>query len=63
MNLQRDLVCGMEIDEATAEFRATYAGVTYYFCSLKCLEIFRRLAEVFSKEAIDSMSPTRLMEL
>lgn len=60
--MQRDLVCGMGVDEAKAEFKATYAGVTYYFCSLKCLGTFGRLAKVLSKEAIDSMSPTRLME-
>ena len=62
MTLQRDLVCGMEIEEAKAAFRATYAGVSYYFCSAECLETFKRMAKVFSKDAVESMSPTRFME-
>lgn len=61
MTLQRDLVCGMEVGEAKARFKATYAGVSYYFCSAECQMTFERLARVFSKDAIDSMSPTRLM--
>ncbi len=61
MTMQKDLVCGMDVDEAKTEFRATYAGTTYHFCSLECLETFRRLAKVFSKDAVDSMGPTRTM--
>lgn len=61
MTMRKDLVCGMEINEAMTEFKATYAGTTYYFCSPECLGTFRRLAKVFSKDAVDSMSPTRLM--
>jgi Cu+-exporting ATPase len=30
-----DPVCGMSVDEST-EFRAEYAGRTYYFCSDRC---------------------------
>ncbi|MDG7006618.1 MAG: YHS domain-containing protein [Nitrososphaerota archaeon] len=60
--MQRDLVCGMEIDETETEFRATYAGVSYYFCSTECLETFKRLAKVFSKDAVELMSPIRFME-
>ena len=35
-----DPVCGMKIDEATAEARTTYKGKTYYFCSSECKETF-----------------------
>ena len=62
MILQKDLVCGMEIDEEKGDFRTTYAGVSYYFCSAECRATFTRLAKVFTKDTLDSMSPTRLME-
>lgn len=32
----KDPVCGMMIDPATASFRESYAGETYYFCSEGC---------------------------
>jgi P-type Cu+ transporter len=36
----KDPVCGMEIDRALAEARATHEGKTYYFCSEECKKIF-----------------------
>lgn len=36
----RDPVCGMEIDPARAAGSAVHAGVTYYFCSPRCLHDF-----------------------
>jgi xanthine dehydrogenase accessory factor len=35
-----DVVCGMTVDVATARYRTTYEGRTYYFCSAGCLERF-----------------------
>jgi xanthine dehydrogenase accessory factor len=35
-----DPVCGMTVDVATARYRTTYEGRTYYFCSAGCLERF-----------------------
>ena len=32
-------VCGMKVDEKTAE-KATYQGKTYYFCSTECKDEF-----------------------
>ncbi len=52
----------MEVDEEKRKFRATYAGVTYYFCSSECLATFERLARVFSKDALDSITPIRQMD-
>ncbi len=60
--LTKDLVCGMEIG-AAAEFKASYAGVSYYFCSAECLATFERLAKVLSKDTLESMSPIRMMDL
>ena len=37
-----DPVCGMEVEESTAEWKTTYEGKTYYFCALGCLRSFQR---------------------
>jgi len=37
----KDLVCGMEIDPATAAGSDEYEGTTYYFCSQSCLDSFK----------------------
>ena len=36
----KDLVCGMNIDPATAAGKSEYKGQTYYFCSLGCKKVF-----------------------
>lgn len=36
----KDLVCGMDIDPATAAGKSDYNGQTYYFCSLGCKKAF-----------------------
>ncbi len=38
--LAKDPVCGMFVDETTAELKATVGGKTYYFCSETCLQQF-----------------------
>jgi Cu+-exporting ATPase len=38
--LAKDPVCGMYVDEKTAEFKATVRGITYYFCSHTCMKEF-----------------------
>ena len=38
---QKDPVCGMDVDPATAKFHFEYSGKTYYFCCGGCLEKFR----------------------
>ena len=37
-----DPVCGMEVDESTAEWKTTYQGKTYYFCAAGCLKSFEQ---------------------
>jgi Cu+-exporting ATPase len=32
----KDLVCGMDVEPATAAGRTEYKGQTYYFCASKC---------------------------
>ncbi len=36
-----DPICGMTVDPATAAGQYHYKGLTYYFCSVSCLERFR----------------------
>jgi Cu+-exporting ATPase len=33
---QRDLVCGMSVDPASAKYRTEHDGTSYYFCGAKC---------------------------
>jgi YHS domain-containing protein len=34
--MERDVVCGMQVDPASAAGTAGYHGRTYYFCSKSC---------------------------
>jgi Cu+-exporting ATPase len=34
--MNKDVVCGMQVESRTAEFRSDYNGKTYYFCSAPC---------------------------
>ena len=36
----KDPVCGMMVDDKTAEARSTHQGKTYYFCSEECKNTF-----------------------
>jgi YHS domain-containing protein len=39
---QRDPVCGMDVDPATAAATREHRGQTYYFCSAICRDDFDR---------------------
>jgi YHS domain-containing protein len=43
----KDLVCGMDVDLATAAGRTEYKGQTYYFCGSSCKEKFELTPEEF----------------
>ena len=38
---EKDPVCGMQVDPASAKYRFNHEGKTYYFCCGGCLERFR----------------------
>lgn len=38
--MAKDPVCGMYVDEETAEYKVTVRGTTYYFCSQSCMKQF-----------------------
>lgn len=42
-----DPVCGMQVDENTADWSAEHEGKTYYFCSPGCLNAFREQPEEY----------------
>jgi len=37
-----DPVCGMEVEESTAQWKTEYQGQTYFFCSPGCLRSFTK---------------------
>ena len=45
----RDPVCGMILNEKTSKFKRSYDGETYYFCSVKCKQKFKRNPHKFVK--------------
>jgi Cu+-exporting ATPase len=38
--MERDVVCGMQVDPANAAGKSDYNGKTYYFCALSCKSKF-----------------------
>ncbi|MFQ6012579.1 MAG: heavy metal translocating P-type ATPase [Thermoplasmata archaeon] len=38
--VEKDPVCGMDVDPATAQFSSEHEGVTFHFCSAGCKETF-----------------------
>jgi YHS domain-containing protein len=48
--MAKDVVCGMDVDEATAEWESEYKGETYYFCAQGCMRAFEENPEKYLKE-------------
>lgn len=38
--MEKDLVCGMDVDPETAAAKSEYQGKTYYFCASGCKKRF-----------------------
>jgi P-type Cu+ transporter len=38
--MERDVVCGMQVDPAKAAGTSEYNGKTYYFCAMICKKKF-----------------------
>lgn len=34
--MDKDVICGMQVDYRTATFSSEFKGKTYYFCSAAC---------------------------
>jgi YHS domain-containing protein len=51
--MERDPVCGMNVDPNTAAAKVEYAGKTYYFCAPGCAKRFQQAPEEY-------LQPTKL---
>ncbi len=49
--MEKDLVCGMDVDPKTAQDKSVYQGKTYYFCSPGCKKDFDKEPEKYIKAA------------
>jgi len=54
---EKDPVCGMDVDAATAKHRHSHQGKDYFFCSAHCLEKFRSDPAKFLMPEAESAAP------
>ncbi|MEP6872502.1 MAG: YHS domain-containing protein [Anaerolineaceae bacterium] len=47
--MERDIVCGMQVDPIKAAATSEYKGKTYYFCSKGCKARFDAHPEQYAK--------------
>ena len=47
--MEKDVVCGMQVDPAKAQGSSEYQGKTYYFCSPGCKAKFDANPAQFAK--------------
>ncbi len=47
--MEKDVVCGMQIDPSKAAGTSVYNGKTYYFCSASCKAKFDADPKQFAK--------------
>lgn len=47
--MEKDPVCGMEVDPKTATAKSTYQGKTYYFCSIDDKKVFDKEPQKYVK--------------
>ncbi len=47
MDMVKDSVCGMEVDEETAAYKSIHANNIYYFCSNTCQSEFNKNPEKY----------------
>ena len=50
INMVKDPVCGMNVDEKTANFKSEYMDKTYYFCNQSCKAVFEKNPKRFTDE-------------
>jgi len=49
--MAKDPVCGMKVDEKSANFKSEKGSKTYYFCSSSCKETFEKNPEKYTKKS------------
>jgi len=45
--MEKDPVCGMDVDPKTAAYKSDYMGQTYYFCSPGCKKDFDKAPQMY----------------
>jgi YHS domain-containing protein len=48
MNMAKDPICGMMVDEERAKFKTDYDGKTFYFCAASCKATFDKAPAKFA---------------
>jgi YHS domain-containing protein len=48
-NMEKDVVCGMQVEPAQAAASSQHQGKTYYFCSTACKAKFEAKPDQFAK--------------
>jgi YHS domain-containing protein len=51
--MEKDPVCGMDVDPKNAAAKSDVHGKTYYFCSLGCKKEFDQFPEKYLKNVKD----------
>jgi len=49
--MEKDPVCGMDVDPATAKHKSDYQRKTYYFCAPGCKKAFEQNPTEYVKTA------------
>ncbi len=47
--MNKDPVCGMDVDDTSSNIKSVYKGQTYYFCSAGCKKDFDKNPAKFLK--------------
>ena len=50
VDMAKDLICGMMVDEKTAKWTSDYNGKKYYFCAPGCKKAFDKDPEKYIKD-------------
>ena len=57
--MAKDVVCGMDVDPASARAKADYQDKTYYFCSDDCKDRFMEDPEHYAQVEESQTPPNR----
>src|SRR5712672_685873 len=61
--LERDPVCGMNVEAGKAAAKVEYLGKTYYFCASSCAKRFQQAPEKYVGNLEKRIAPTGLVNL
>ena len=61
--LERDPVCGMNVDAGKAAAKVEYGGKTYYFCAPGCAKRFQQAPEKYVGDLKQRMAPAGFVNL